>query len=102
MTRLDAPDAGSQPKTTLPPLDTRAPRPRVARLRRSVVTAAVLCMRPETPLLLAPAIERPEPLPTPFAMPTTQAGRPTRSGTQVPAVRSTAHGRRMASASPMR
>ena len=42
MTRLDAPDAGSQPKTTLPPLDTRAPRPRVARLRRSVVTAAVL------------------------------------------------------------
>jgi type IV secretion system protein VirB10 len=42
VTRLDAPDAGSQPKTTLPPLDTRAPRPRVARLRRSVVTAAVL------------------------------------------------------------
>lgn len=42
MTRLDAPDAGPQAKTTLPPLDARAPRPRVARLRRSVLTAAVL------------------------------------------------------------
>jgi type IV secretion system protein VirB10 len=31
-----------RPKETMPPLDTRAPRPRVVRLRRSVVTVAVM------------------------------------------------------------
>lgn len=43
MTVAAAPEAaGPQPKTPMPPLDTRAPRPPVVRLRKGVVTGAVM------------------------------------------------------------